>query len=542
MAVICVDAGTTMIKAVGYDEDGIEVAVVRQATALARPQPGWAEQDMQSVWDAVVFTVRGVAARLQSEVDYLAITAQGDGAWLVASDGAPTGPAILWNDGRGVDILSAWTHAGVLERAFPINGSLTSSGMPNVILSWLRQNDPDRLDRSHASLTCGGWIFAQMTGEFAIDESDAAAPFMDIHTRQYSPELLRLYDMEWAQALLPPIRDDHHRAAELTAHAGALLGLPAGLPVVMSSYDIASTAIGVGAVTPGQACCILGTTLCTEIITDQVRISDPAAGLNIAPGLPGLILRSFPTLAGGEVIQWACELLGIADPDALTELASTCGPGAGGLMFLPYFSPAGERAPFLDPLARGTFLGMSFEHRREHIAKAVLEGLTLVIRDCLTASGDSPTELRVCGGGAASTLWLQMIADVTGIPVLRSTDTEVGAKGAFLIGLVATGRAGSVQEAAPKYIRIRDTFTPEPSRAAFYSELYEDFLALRHVTRQAWPRLAMMRQRSTENNRPDTVPSHNPAPPGDSPGAPPPPVAAPRTIQPRTSHGPERSI
>ncbi|HAG57938.1 MAG TPA: hypothetical protein DEQ49_17745 [Arthrobacter bacterium] len=92
--------------------------------------------------------------------------------------------------------------------------------------------------------------------------------------------------------------------------------------------------------------------------------------------------------------------------------------------FLPYSSPAGEGAPFLDPLARD-----------------VLEGLTLVIRDCPTASGDSPTELRVCGGGAASALWLQLIADVTGIPVLRSTDTDVGAKGAFLIGLAATGGA-----------------------------------------------------------------------------------------------------
>ncbi|XAS67686.1 FGGY-family carbohydrate kinase [Micrococcaceae bacterium Sec5.7] len=498
MAVICVDAGTTMIKAVGYDEEGTEVVVVRQSTSVARPRPGWAEQDMLSVWDAVVFTVRGVVRQLQSEVDYLAITAQGDGSWLVDAAGTPTGPAILWNDGRGVDILSAWTHAGVLERAFPINGSLTSSGMPNVILSWLRKNDPDRLARSHASLTCGGWIFAQMTGKFAVDESDASAPFMDIRSRRYSPDLLGLYDMEWALDLLPAIRGDDDRVAELTRHAATLLGLPAGLPIVMSSYDIASTAVGVGAVSSGQACSILGTTLCTEIITDQIRISEPAAGLNIAPGLPGKFLRSFPTLAGGEVIQWACELLGLDDPETLTQLATASGPGAGGLMFLPYFSPAGERAPFLDPLARGTFLGLSFEHRREHIARAVLEGLTLVIRDCLMASGDRPTELRVCGGGAASALWLQLIADVTGIPVLRSTDTEVGAKGAFLIGLVATGGAASVEEVAPWYVRIRDTFTPDPSRAAFYAELFEDFLALREVTKLAWPRLAVMRQRSAD--------------------------------------------
>jgi xylulokinase len=156
-------------------------------------------------------------------------------------------------------------------------------------------------------------------------------------------------------------------------------------------------------------------------------------------------------------------------------------------------SPAGERAPFLNPLARGAFLGLSFEHRREHVARAVLEGLTLVIQDCLVASRAQPTELRVCGGGAASPVWLQLIADVTGVSVLRSTDTEVGAKGAFLVGLVATGGAATVEDIAPLYVRTRDTFAPDPSRAALYADLFRDFLAVRATSSAAWPRLAAMR-------------------------------------------------
>lgn len=171
--------------------------------------------------------------------------------------------------------------------------------------------------------------------------------------------------------------------------------------------------------------------------------------MTVASGVPGRYLRAFPTLAGTEVIQWTCSMLGLDDPFQLGDLAASCGVGAGGLTFLPYFSPAGERAPFLDPQARGSFLGMSFEHNREHVARAVLEGLTLVIRDCLTASRGAPSELRVCGGGAASALWLQMIADVCGVPVSRSTDTEVGARGAFLIGLVATEAASSVEDDGP---------------------------------------------------------------------------------------------
>ena len=495
MAVICVDAGTTMIKAIGYDDEGNESAVARAATSLLRPRPAWAEQDMGAVWDAVVATVRSVVEQLDSDVDFIAFTGQGDGSWLVDDSAEPTGPAMLWNDGRGAALLDGWTESGVLDQAFRINGSLTSSGMPNVILSWLHREDPDRLSRSATSLTCGGWLFARMTGELAIDSSDGSAPFMDIRTREYSDELLALYDMEWARTLLPQLRGDDERVGELTRGAGEQLGLPAGTPVVMAPYDIASTAIGVGAVNDAQACCILGTTLCTEVVTDEVVLGEQAAGITVALGLPGRYLRALPTLAGTEVIQWACKLMGFEDPFQLGELAAGCDPGAGGLAFLPYLSPAGERAPFLDPMARGAFLGLSFEHGREHVARAVLEGLTLVIHDCLAASQAEPTELRVAGGGAASPFWLQMIADVTGVPVSRSTDTEAGAKGAFLVGLIATGKAADVDELASRYVKVRDTFEPDPARSRLYADVYADFVSLRDTTAVAWPRLGAMRRR-----------------------------------------------
>jgi erythritol kinase len=519
MAVIAVDAGTTMIKAVGYDEEGTELVVVRQATSVSRPHPGWAEQDMLAVWDAVVFTVRSVQRQLKSDIDFLAITAQGDGCWLVDKAGEPTGPAILWNDGRGAAIVEDWSRQGLLKEAFQINGSQTFPGLPNAILTWLQQNDPARLGRSHVSLTCGGWLFARMTGQFAIDESDGAAPFMDIRTRSYSPQLLKLYGMEWARTLLPTLRGDDSRVEQLTRSAALEMGLQAGLPVVMSSYDIASTAIGVGAVAPGQACSILGTTLCTEIVADAVSTEGKSAGLTVALGLPGKYLNAFPTLAGGEVIQWACQLLDLDSPTELAELAESCPPGAGGLAFMPYLSPAGERAPFLNAEARGSFLGLSFEHGRAHVARAVLEGLTLVIRDCLSVSGVTPTELRVCGGGAANPIWLQLIADVTGVPVLRSVDTEVGAKGAFLVGLVATGGATRVEDVSSWYVRIRDTFTPDPHKAALYAELYQDFLVLRDAMSETWPRLAAMRSRSPEdtsmNTGPVIIPDHMPERSGD---------------------------
>ncbi|MFD1934929.1 FGGY family carbohydrate kinase [Nonomuraea mangrovi] len=475
MAVVCVDAGTTMIKAVGYDEAGAETVVARRATTVARPRPGWAEQDMTSVWEAVAACVREVVAEMDAPVDYVAVTAQGDGCWLVDEAGEPTGPAILWNDGRAAAFVAEWTAGGVLEEAFRLNGSLAFAGLPNAILAWLRAHDPGRVERSAAALTCGGWVFAKLTGRIAADSSDASTPFADLATGRYSAELLALYDLEWAARLLPALLDDDGRAAPLTADG---LGLPLGTPVVMSSYDIASTAVGVGAVSPGQACTILGTTLCTEIVTDSVSLGERASGLTVALGLPGLRLRAFPTLAGGEVIGWACEMLGLRGPDELGELATRAPEGAGGLVFLPYLSPAGERAPFLAPSARGAFAGLSFEHRREHLARAVLEGLTMVIRDCLTASLVRPTELRVCGGGAASEVWSQLIADVVGLPVLRSADAEAGARGAYVLGGLATGTLTGIPPA-----RVRPALEPAEGP---YDELFDRFLEVRQSVAATW--------------------------------------------------------
>ncbi|MEU9836193.1 FGGY-family carbohydrate kinase [Streptosporangium sp. NPDC048047] len=495
MAAICVDAGTTVVKAVGYDDAGAEIAIARQETGVSRPAPGHAEQDMNTVWAAVAHTVRAVAGRLTGAsagaVDFVAVTAQGDGAWLVGPDGEPTGPAILWNDGRAAATVDAWNRSGAAERAFRVNGSAAASGLPHAILTWLREHDPERLERSAALLTCGGWIFSRLTGEVAADESDASAPFMDLRARAYSPELLASFGLEWAARLLPEPRGDAHRVAPLTASAAASLGLPAGTPVVMAPYDIVSTAVGAGAVGEGRACSILGTTLCTETIVAEPDLDGPAVGITIAA--PGGYLRAFPTFAGVEVINWVCRLLGLPGPAALGELAAASPPGAGGLAFLPYLSPAGERAPFCDPLARGSFLGMSFDHDREHIARAVFEGLTFVVRDCLDAFGPGVRELRVCGGGSASDLWLRMIADVTGLPVLRPADAEVGARGAFLVGLTATGAAADLEEAAGRHVRLRDAVRPRPGS---YETLYRDFLALRDTAARSWPLLAETRSRS----------------------------------------------
>lgn len=485
---LCVDAGTSLVKAVAYDAQGREVAVARRPMEVSRPLPGHAEQDMGEVWDAVADTLRAVSRQLPGDVGLIALTAQGDGCWLVDDAGEPVGPSVLWSDGRNPGIVEAWERDGTLERAFRINGSLSFSGLSNAILHWLREHEPERLERAHKALSCGGWIFSRLTGELAVDASDASAPFLDIRTRTYSEELLALFDLEWARRLLPDVRDMDGSVGALSASAAEALGLPRGLPVVMAPYDIVATAIGVGATAPAQACGILGTTLCTEVVTDRVDTTGAPAGSTIAMG--NRYLRAFPTLSGTEVIAWALRLLGRTDPAELTDLARGAPAGAGGIVFLPYLSPAGERAPFLDPHARGAFLGLTLEHRPEHVALAVMEGLSHVVRDCLEAAPAAPDEVRLCGGGANSDAWCQLIADVTGLPALRSVDSELGAKGAFITGLVATGAEDTLDAAAARLVGLRDRFEPVERHHELYRGRFEQFLELRRLCAPVWRRMA----------------------------------------------------
>lgn len=490
MHTLCLDAGTSLIKAVVFDEAGNALATARRPATVSRPEPGFAEQDMAAVWAGAVAVLREAAEQAGRPIDAIALTAQGDGLWLVDAAGEPVGPAVLWNDARNAAGVVRWMADGTAERVFALTGSTTFAGQPSAILAWLREHRPEPLARAAAALTCGSWLYQRLTGETALDVSDASAPWLDVDGQSYSAEVLDALGLAWARPLLPPLRRATDPAGALGSAAAAAIGLTAGTPVVLAPYDIAATALGSGAVATGDACSILGTTLCTEVVVDRADVSGPPSGFTIALGVDGLRLRAHPTLAGTEVIQWAAQLMGLDGPARIPELARRAAPGAGGLVVLPYLSPAGERAPFLAPEARGTLHGLTVEHGREDVARAVLEALSHVVRECLESAAVAPERLRLCGGGAASDVWCQLIADITGLPTTRPADAEVGAKGAMVVAATATGAAATVADAAARLVRPGTSFAPDPAARSLYDERHRAFLDLRAATAGAWRAMA----------------------------------------------------
>lgn len=484
MAWLCIDAGTSVIKSVVLAEDGRELGLARASVAVLRPQDGFSEQEMDDVWAAVLHTARTAVAKAGVTISGIATTAQGDGAWFVDANGQPVQRAVLWNDGRAAEIVDTWRADGVLSEAAKVSGCTSYPGLPNSIWRWFAANRPEVLEAAAASLTCNGWLFLRMTGRIAADLSDASNPFCDGQRRAYSDDLLALYGVQAMQHLLPPLESKAEPMAPLLSEIAAKLGVTDGLPVVMAPYDIVATAHGAGCIAAGQGCVILGTTICAEVISDTFAMEGSGTTIVLEPGR---FLHAMPTLTGCEALSWASSLLRLSSIDDLEKVATGATAGCDGLVFLPYLSQAGERSPFLEPHARGSWSMLSLGHSSAHMARSVYEGLSYVVRDCLHAAGIAEgASVRVCGGGSRSAFWCQMIADVTRHTVLRPRAEELGARGALLHGRVRSGEVADLHAAFMAAPVKEDSFTPEVSLRSTYDAGFARFLAARKAAESTW--------------------------------------------------------
>ncbi len=486
MATLAIDAGTTLIKAVVVSDSGIERAISTRETTVHSPRAGWSEQDMQKVWLSVEAACREALEAGSETVDAIAITAQGDGAWIIDSTGNPLRPAILWNDGRAFAEVNALEAEGKIDEAWALNGSLTSLGLPNAIMRWLIKNEPKTLSSAKAVLTCGGWITYQLTGVIAQDISEASAPWIDVRSRKISTRLLDIYGLSEHQHLIPPVLESP--GLPLLASVAKSWGLPPDTPVIVAPYDIVATATGSGAVDSGDAFAILGTTICPGTIVEKPRLDGVHTGLNILGVGDGFTLRAFPTVTGANTLTWLAQVVGVDSVERLLELAETAPAGANGVLWLPYLSAAGERAPFFDPHATGLLFGITQENTPADIARGLLESLSYIIKEALGAAGTAPTHVALSGGGSRSELWCQIIADVTGVPTTRMEDSQVGAKGAHIYASVFSGRFSTFREATDALVRTGETFTPQANLESLHQQRFELFLDLRRAVSALWMR------------------------------------------------------
>jgi xylulokinase len=481
--VLGIDTSTTATKAVLIDERGTVVAIGTSEYDYDVPRPLWSEQDPALWWDGTVTAIRAALASSGvpgSDVSAIGLTGQMHGAVLLDAADRVLRPAILWNDQRTAHACDEIRAAVGPERLIAVTGNDALPGFTAPKLVWVRDHEPEVWARIAHVLLPKDYVRLRLTGLHALDKADGAGTLLfDLAARDWSPEVLEALHID--PAWLPPTHEGPEITGGLTAEAAAATGLRNGTPVVAGGGDQSANAVGVGAVSVGTVALSLGTSGVVFATTDRPT-TDPRGQVHaFCHAVPGKWHLMTVMLSAAGSLRWFRDTL--APGVDFGELAASAGDvpaGSDGLLFLPYLT--GERSPHPDPLARGAFVGLTVSHERRHLTRAVLEGVAFGLRDGLdqmiAAGMPAPSQVRASGGGTASPVWRQILADVLQADLATVSTSEGAAYGAGLLAAVGAGWFPTVEAAAASLVSATVVATPGPDVAhyadvhAIYRDLY----------------------------------------------------------------------
>jgi erythritol kinase len=517
--IIGIDAGTTVIKSVAFDTAGHQIGMAGRPNVYESFSDGRAEQDMARTWQTVVEMLRELAktiSGLDQRVAAIAVTAQGDGTWLVNSDGEPVAPALLWLDARAADIARDVIARPDYPDLFAINATGANPCQQSAQLAWFKRNRPEYLARTATAMHCKDWLYFKMTGVRATDPSEGTFTFGDFRTREYSPAILDAFDIADLGHLLPPMVDGVDHAEPLSASAADQTGLREGTPVVLGYIDVVCSSLGGGLFDPDGrvGCSILGSTGIHMRLTlnpADARLNDECSGYTIPFPYGKACIQMQSNMAAAINIDWIVdvardvlavegihrsrsELLEAADARIKEQT-----PGR--LLYHPYISPSGERGPFMEPAARAGFIGIDTGTGYFALMRAVYEGMALAARDCYTAIGPLlPSEIMVTGGAARSSALRRILSDILGARVRSVSREEAGAAGASMIAAVQTGCYADMTDCARDWVSpyLGAAETPRPDAAERHSSLYHAYRKAREALRPVWQDLAAATKRVQE--------------------------------------------
>lgn len=494
MILLGVDSGTSVVKAVAFDMRGDEIASARRDMPVIVPGAGRSEVDMTSVWELTAEAIREVVTNIGAEqIGGVAFSGTACGYWGVDEGMRPVRNAILWNDSRAGEIIGNWQISGFYSHIFQRTGNAPFPGYPLSTLRWLADHEPETLERTRWLFFHKDWLRWHLTGDVHGDVSDMSYFPGSLEDRRYDDELLAMAGLDSVSEKLPHLLEPDALAGKVTPAAAEQTGLKTGTPVAAGAVDVVASVLGGGAARAGQACSVLGTSFLNSLIAESPSYTPAETGVQACmPG--GLWVRSLVNTAGTINIDWMARALAAQEQDAgdadiyqkFEVLVAKSPVGARGLIFLPYLNNAGIVSPFADPNARGMFFGLSMEHTRADMIRAVYEGTALAMRDCYTISGQPVDEVVLVGGGARSAMWAGMFADATGARILIPHGTEFGARGAAMLAGVAAGAFADYAEASGAMVRIDRVYEPNIANKSRYDALYKLYAHLYQNARDAW--------------------------------------------------------
>jgi L-xylulokinase len=480
-----IDSGGTVTKAGLYDAEGRSIATAQESLEIIFPAEGLNERDAGQLKQATYNVIRRVLE--QSGIDSRDIvgispTGQGNGLYLFDENGTATHNPIMSGDIRAKDYVKKWNADGLIERVFrPKTFQTIWAGQPVALLAWLRDNDPEVLDRSSYAVTCKDYLRYLLTGEFYAEITEASGwSLVNTLKGDYDDELFAAAGLSGYRRLLPPIKDSAETCGTVSKEAAGLTGLTEGTPVMGGMFDIAACPLGTGVLDSSKISIIAGSWSINSYIDTH-----PSSELfmSIRYFDPGYYLLSESSATSATNLEWFINRFMKKEKedalnqdrniyDIVNEMVESVDSQDCPIFFLPFLfgTSAG-----ID--AKSAFIGMSGIHTKAHLLRSVFEGVVFSHQYHLeklyrVKPKHTFDAVRIAGGATRSDLWVQMFADVTGLPMEVSAEDELGILGSAMCAGIGSGLYSDSKEAIEKFVTIKKTVYPDEKMMKIFSKKY----------------------------------------------------------------------
>ena len=474
MFYIGVDLGTSAVKILLMREDGTVEKIVSKEYPISFPHNGWSGQNPKDWWEKSVEGIKELTTDIdKNQVAGISFGGQMHGLVILDEEDQVIRPAILWNDGRTVKQTDYLNNVIGKEKLSRLTGNIAFAGFTAPKILWVKENEPENFNKIRKIMLPKDYIAYKMTGVHCTDYSDASGMLLlDVQHKCWSKEMLEICSVkeEW----MPKLFESYDKVGNLSKEASEILGISEKCIVAAGAGDNAAAAIGTGAVGKGKCNISLGTSGTIFITNDKYGVDENNALHSFAHS-DGKFHLMGCMLSAASCNKWWMENI-LKSDDYNEEQSLIKNLGDNNVYFLPYLM--GERSPHNDPNARGTFIGMTMDTKREDMLQAVLEGVAFGLRDSLEVAkkiGIAPEKTTICGGGAKSKLWRKIIADVMNMKVETVEVEEGPAYGGAILAAVANKEYFSVEDAVEKIVHINATIEPDREEVEKYEIKYDHF-------------------------------------------------------------------
>lgn len=474
MLYIGIDLGTSAVKLLLMEGSGEIKNIVSKEYPISFPQNGWSEQNPYDWYDGVVEGIKELVEGFdKSQVAGISFGGQMHGLVILDENDNVIRPAILWNDGRTVNECKYLNEVIGKDKISEYTANIAFAGFTAPKILWLKENEPKNYSKIKKIMLPKDYIAYRLTGVFSTEPSDASGMLLfDVKKRDWSEEMLEICGI--TREMLPHIFESYEAIGTLKEDVAQITGLSENVIVAAGAGDNAAAAIGTGTVGNGNCNLSIGTSGTIFITSDKFRVDDNNALHSFAHADGGYHLMGCMLSAASCNKWWMEDILNTKE--FAKEQAAINKLGENTVYFLPYLM--GERSPHNDTSVRGAFVGMSMDTTREEMTQAVLEGVAFGLRDCLEIArslGIEVNKSKICGGGAKSSLWRKIIANVLNVELEIIESEEGPAFGGAMLAAVACKEYKSVGEAADKIVRVVDCVKPEEELVKKYNDRYLKF-------------------------------------------------------------------